>query len=428
MNLVFTDGTESFGAISDQDGQLIDADSFQQVWHYRRVDLSPYAGKTFSQVRLVVEGLTQPGQWHAFYQDIVLVSADGTVQPLYSRQKTITLSPFGTLGMTQVSYEVNHISPAGQWPTATTTYYHGDYLGSARLLSSENGYPVWQAAYLPFGQEWNPQITVNNYKFTGKERDPESGLDNFIARYNSSSLGRFMSPDPDNAGAIDEDPQTWNAYSYVRNNPLRYTDPDGTHVRICVDGASKCYDLSDDQYKALLAAQNNKQGITLPTGNFPTGNITCGGQKCGTATHFEPPMESANGMNMLIGGAISSLVRGGISIFEGLFGSGTRQVATEATTGAAGAATSQAATSGSNQAVQVTVHAAARAAQRGISQGEIDAAVQTAKAAGRVVQQIGKYGTPQEVYQGTNGVTVVVETAGRNAGKAITVWRQGTTP
>ncbi|SRR6266436_825537 len=73
-------------------------------------------------------------------------------------------------------------------------------------------------------------------------------------------------------------------------------------------------------------------------------------------------------------------------------------------------------------------HAAARAAQRGISQGEIDAAVQTARAAGRVVQQVEKYGTPQEVYQGTNSVTVVVETAGRNAGKAITVWRQGTTP
>ena len=62
---------------------------------------------------------------------------------------------------------------------------------------------------------------------TGKERDAESSLDNFGARYNSSSLGRFMSPDPANFGAVDEYPQTWNAYSYVTNNPLNATDPNG---------------------------------------------------------------------------------------------------------------------------------------------------------------------------------------------------------
>jgi hypothetical protein len=55
----------------------------------------------------------------------------------------------------------------------------------------------------------------------------------------------------------------------------------------------------------------------------------------------------------------------------------------------------------------------------------MNAAVESAKQAGRVVQQTGKYGTSQNVYQGTNGVTVVVETAGRNAGKAITVYRRG---
>jgi RHS repeat-associated protein len=66
-----------------------------------------------------------------------------------------------------------------------------------------------------------------DYKFTGKERDAESGNDYFINRYYGSSLGRFMSPDPANWGAIDASPQTWNAYSYVANNPLNATDPDG---------------------------------------------------------------------------------------------------------------------------------------------------------------------------------------------------------
>lgn len=65
------------------------------------------------------------------------------------------------------------------------------------------------------------------YKFTGYERDAESGLDNAQARYNSSSLGRFMSPDPANTGADQTNPQSWNMYSYVLNNPLPLIDPTG---------------------------------------------------------------------------------------------------------------------------------------------------------------------------------------------------------
>jgi RHS repeat-associated protein len=65
--------------------------------------------------------------------------------------------------------------------------------------------------------------------FTGKQHDPESGLDNFGARYygSSNALGRFMSVDPENVGADSSDPQTWNAYAYVRNNPATLTDPLG---------------------------------------------------------------------------------------------------------------------------------------------------------------------------------------------------------
>jgi RHS repeat-associated protein len=71
----------------------------------------------------------------------------------------------------------------------------------------------------------------------GKERDFESGLDNFGARYNASSMGRFMSPDPENAGAALGSPQSWNAYSYVLNNPLNAIDPDGLDC-VYVSGAS----------------------------------------------------------------------------------------------------------------------------------------------------------------------------------------------
>jgi RHS repeat-associated protein len=83
-------------------------------------------------------------------------------------------------------------------------------------------------------------------RFTGKERDTESGLDYFGARYLSSGLGRFMSPDPlpwphwQNGSKEDQErfagfianPQNFNEYMYVRNNPLNSVDPDGLDVYV----------------------------------------------------------------------------------------------------------------------------------------------------------------------------------------------------
>jgi RHS repeat-associated protein len=65
------------------------------------------------------------------------------------------------------------------------------------------------------------QHALSAHKFTGKERDSESGLDDFEARHYASTMGRFMQPDP--AGGHNEDPQTLDRYAYVRNNPLSLT-------------------------------------------------------------------------------------------------------------------------------------------------------------------------------------------------------------
>jgi len=90
--------------------------------------------------------------------------------------------------------------------------------------------------YYPYGGQENDYCSATSvpqsYKFNGKERDAESGLDNFGARYDASSLGRFMTPDWSAApltvpGASLDDPQSLNLYSYVGNNPLTYIDPDG---------------------------------------------------------------------------------------------------------------------------------------------------------------------------------------------------------
>jgi RHS repeat-associated protein len=75
------------------------------------------------------------------------------------------------------------------------------------------------------------QQARSGHKFTGKERDTESGLDNFGARYDASSMGRFMTPDPlylELHRLID--PQQLNLYTYVRNNPLNMTDATGLDI------------------------------------------------------------------------------------------------------------------------------------------------------------------------------------------------------
>jgi len=67
--------------------------------------------------------------------------------------------------------------------------------------------------------------------FTGKERDSESGNDYFGARYYASSMGRFLSPDPQYVQErMVKDPQSWNLYVYGRNNPLSFIDPSGEAI------------------------------------------------------------------------------------------------------------------------------------------------------------------------------------------------------
>ncbi|HHU35551.1 MAG TPA: RHS repeat-associated core domain-containing protein, partial [Bacteroidetes bacterium] len=80
-------------------------------------------------------------------------------------------------------------------------------------------------------------------KFTGKERDAETGLDYFGARYFSSPQGRFTSPDIVLLSRLDN-PQTWNLYAYTSNNPLRRIDPDGRNW-FNVGGSWTWYDGSD---------------------------------------------------------------------------------------------------------------------------------------------------------------------------------------
>jgi RHS repeat-associated protein len=117
-----------------------------------------------------------------------------------------------------------------------------DHLGSTRMVVDRSGSlgGIRRHDFCPFGEELSAGIGIRSaalgygddsirQKFGSKERDNETGLDFFEARYFSSVQGRFTSVDPENYQAFNDltDPQSWNAYSYVNNNPLRRTDPDG---------------------------------------------------------------------------------------------------------------------------------------------------------------------------------------------------------
>ncbi len=99
-------------------------------------------------------------------------------------------------------------------------------------------------------------VSWNGYKFTGKERDAESGLDDFGARYYASSLGRFMQADEPFADQNASDPQSWNVYVNVRNNPLRFSDPTGTTCVTDANGANAHDDRNGGQTCAEIAAEN----------------------------------------------------------------------------------------------------------------------------------------------------------------------------
>ncbi|WP_263409585.1 RHS repeat-associated core domain-containing protein [Terriglobus tenax] len=95
---------------------------------------------------------------------------------------------------------------------------------------------------------------------SGKERDSESGLDYFGARYYGSAMGRFMSPDwsekPVSLPYSNvHNPQTLNLYSYIENNPLSRSDPDGHWPTPSYGGTWRHYDIVNDSFPGLSARQ-----------------------------------------------------------------------------------------------------------------------------------------------------------------------------
>jgi len=147
-----------------------------------------------------------------------------------------------------------------------TRYLTTDYLGSPRVVTNSSAGVVSRHDFKPFGESLGSGIGGRSsgsgfgatdglrQQFTSKERDTETGLDYFAARYFASSQGRFTSADSLIGSLMN--PQTLNRYSYVGNNPANFIDPTG-HVRL--DPPSKGDQggyLSENAYSDAMAWQD----------------------------------------------------------------------------------------------------------------------------------------------------------------------------
>ncbi|WP_049767488.1 RHS repeat-associated core domain-containing protein [Roseiflexus sp. RS-1] len=147
-----------------------------------------------------------------------------------------------------------------------TLYLFSDHLGSVSAATTASGTLVGMQHYDPWGRVRTGGIGLTARTFTGQRLDA-TGLLYYHARYYDPTLGRFISPD----SIVPEpgNPQSFNRFAYVYNNPLKYTDPTGHWIESAVDIAFIAYDIWDITQNGLtwdngLALAADVGGLLLP--------------------------------------------------------------------------------------------------------------------------------------------------------------------
>ena len=228
--------------------------------------------------------------------------------------------------------------PGGGGGTLELRWLVSDHLGTPRMVFDQTGSlaNMKRHDYLPFGEELFAPIggrsTAQGYaggdgvrqQFTQKERDIETGLDYSIHRYYSNVQGRFTSPDLPFADQSENDPQSWNLYSYVGNQPLSFTDPLGLWKRVDCDNGGQCWQAEDgDTWESFSKVTGySNEGLK----RFFVGETITSGQVFDVGG-FEGWTRSLD--NKMLG----FLLRDRWPEFEPAIGGGLRNVAKPATAG-----------------------------------------------------------------------------------------------
>jgi RHS repeat-associated protein len=224
------------------------------------------------------------------------------------------LSATGGWNRTEIYAGGKHVAT---YSNSTTYFDHVDWLGTERARTDAQGDMAETCTGLPYGDglSCTGASDISFMHFTGKEHDTESNLDNFGARYFSSQVGRFMTPDS-MAYSGPLNPQSWNLYAYARNNPLLYVDPAGNTVSL-----ANCQN-KDQCAQVLAKAAMLPKGVTA--GVDKKGNLVLKGDlskiKGGNALRLLQLVQSDKTANFWIGdwapapeGGASLPVGGGFS-------------------------------------------------------------------------------------------------------------------
>jgi RHS repeat-associated protein len=164
---------------------------------------------------------------------------------------------------------------------SAVSYYFSDQLKTAAVETDASGNIKDESDFYPWGGELQfANSNDNHYKFTGKERDLESGLDYFGARYYGNALGRFMTPDwAAKATAVPyadfADPQSLDLYTYVRNIPTARIDVDGHLPKTSDIDWKKIVDVLADTAKSILQSWGTHPPHIPIAAPVPSGTCIC---------------------------------------------------------------------------------------------------------------------------------------------------------
>ena len=147
------------------------------------------------------------------------------------------------MGATRIVSKLSHNKTNDRkYERKNTFYYHGDHLGSSNYITDYEGEEYEHLEYTPYGETWIEEgkdtLANLNYMFTGKEKDPETGLYYFGARYLDTRTSRWIGCDPLGPELANPGREGYsvlegtNWYGYCSNNPINYSDPTGLEVKL----------------------------------------------------------------------------------------------------------------------------------------------------------------------------------------------------